>query len=103
MRDWLGVLALMPLLAPSPVTARPVGEAQDRCLTYGFRDDNNIARCAEYELQFPDPKHWGLQDISHASNVCLRLGFTGDPLAACVQRQLRSAEGQPRYEDHTGR
>jgi hypothetical protein len=66
-----------------------VGEAQNRCLTYGFKDSQKLARCTELEMSFDKPKSWKFGEINAAQNRCLTFGFRYDELAACVQRQLR--------------
>ena len=71
-------LFLAALVLGSAATARPMGEASDRCLQYGFRDQQKLARCTEIELRYPEPKHWSLKQNNRASNQCLRLGFTGE-------------------------
>ena len=92
----LPIVIIAASLCGQPSAARPLGEATDRCLTYGFRDQDRLARCTELEVNYPTPKHWRLKDLNRASNQCLRLGYAaGDRMGMCIQRHLRPELADP--------
>lgn len=97
--------AALLLLACATSQASEQGDAQDRCLVYGFKIQNNLALCTEFEMQFGEPRRWSFKDSNAAQDNCLRLGFRSEPLAACTQRQLRGAKAatQPAYDTRAPR
>jgi hypothetical protein len=86
--------------APVPAAAglldsllpKGMGAAENRCLVYGFKKQNNMARCIEVEMTYDAPEAWTYPQVDAAANRCLVLGYKDDGLAACVQRTLRGQD-----------
>jgi hypothetical protein len=64
--------------------------AQNRCLVYGFKGQNALARCTETEMAQP-PGKIGFGAINAAQDQCLVLGYKGNALAECTRRHAEAA------------
>jgi hypothetical protein len=66
-----------------------VDDAQNRCLVYGYKSQNDIAHCTEIELHAPPGPPPGFSRINAAQDQCMIRGYRGNALADCTQHHAR--------------